>query len=199
MSGPATLRDLYWLEARPAPLHNSVLVLIDCQNTYRQGDLQLDGVDDAIRAASALLARARALRTPVFHVVHDAGRGSLYDITTDLGRITPELAPRPSEPVIVKHYPSAFFATDLYHRLRRTMRRDLVLAGFMTHTAISATAFDAFHLGQQATVVASATAARDLRGTNGSPVDAATLRGASLAAIADLFGLVVATTDEIPD
>lgn len=199
MSGPITLRDLYSLNAKPAPLHNSVLMLIDCQNTYRQGELQLDGVEDAIHAAAILLARARAVRAPVVHVMHDAGKGTPFDITADTGQISPEVAPRPGELVIVKRYPSAFFATELYKQLRPTMRRDLVLAGFMTHGSVSATAFDAFHLGHQATVVASATAARGLRGTDGSWVDAATLQAASLASIADLFGLVAATTDDIPE
>jgi nicotinamidase-related amidase len=198
-SPSVTLRDLLGLSDRPAALKDSVLVMVDCQNTYREGVMRLDGVEDALAHAAHLLSRARALGIPVFHIMHDAGEGSPYDVTAPIGRISAEVAPRPGEPVIVKDHPSSFFRTDLEERLRTTGLTDLVLAGFMTHMCVNSTARDAFNLGYRPTVVAAATATRDLAGPDGTVVPAATLQAAALAGIADLFALVVGKADEIPD
>ncbi|MEV5845363.1 cysteine hydrolase family protein [Streptomyces sp. NPDC051985] len=193
-----TLRGLLGLGDRPAPLTDSALIMIDCQNTYREGAMRLAGVEEALAEASRLLARARDLGIPVFHVMHDAGAGSPYDVTTPIGMISDEVAPRPGEPVVVKDHPSSFFHTDLEKRLRPTGRTDLVLAGFMTHMCVSSTARDAFNLGYRPTVVAAATATRDLAGPDGTPVPAATLQAAALAELADLFALVTGKADEVP-
>lgn len=109
------------------------------------------------------------------------------------------MAPAPGEPVIVKTHPSSFFQTDLETQLRQTGRQDLVLAGFMTHMCVNSTARYAFNLGYRPTIVAAATATRELAGADGAPVPAATLQSASLAGIADLFAMVVGKADEIPD
>ena len=42
----------------PAPLSKSALVLIDCQNTYREGVMQLEGVEPALAECAKLLDRA---------------------------------------------------------------------------------------------------------------------------------------------
>ncbi|MEV0740219.1 isochorismatase family protein [Streptomyces sp. NPDC050549] len=198
MSPAVTLRSLLGLSDEPAALKDSVLVMIDCQNTYRQGVMRLEGVEEALAEAARLLARARAAGIPVFHVMHDAGKGSAYDITAPIGRISEEVAPRPGEPVVVKNFPSSFFRTDLDERLGTTGRGDLVLAGFMTHMCVDSTARDAFNLGYHSTIVASATATRALTGADGTQVPAAALQAASLAGIADLFAVVVGKADDIP-
>lgn len=48
MTQPATLRSLSGLPAEPAPLRGSALVMVDCQNTYRRGVMQLEGVEPAL-------------------------------------------------------------------------------------------------------------------------------------------------------
>ncbi|MDN3027932.1 cysteine hydrolase family protein [Streptomyces sp. S.PB5] len=198
-SPSVTLRDLLGLGDQPAALRNSALIMIDCQNTYRQGVMRLDGVEEALAEAARLLSRARDLGIPVLHVMHHAGEGTPYDVNAPIGRISDEVAPRPGEPVVVKNYPSSFFHTGLRELLRSTGLTDLVLAGFMTHMCVDSTARDAFGLGYRPTVVAAATATRDLVGPDGSVVPAATLQAAALAGIADLFAAVVAKADEIPD
>jgi nicotinamidase-related amidase len=198
MSSHVTLRGLLGLGDQPAVLPDSALIMIDCQNTYQRGVMQLDGAEDAFAEAARLLARARASGVPVFHVMHDAGPGSPYDITAEIGQISSEVAPADGEPVVVKHYPSSFFQTGLDDLLGKTDRRDLVLAGFMTHMCVSSTARDAFNLGYRPTIVASATATRELPVPGGMPVPAATLQTATLAGIADLFTLVVSKPDDLP-
>ena len=53
-------------------------------------------------------------------------------------------------------------------------------------------------LGYRPTVVASATATRDLPVPGGTPVPAARLQTATLAGIADLFAVVAGTPDDVP-
>lgn len=194
-----TLRALADLPLQPTRLTESTLVLIDCQNTYTKGVMELEGVQAAIDEAAALLQRARAAGVPVVHIQHDDGPGSLYDIEGDTGAIVPALAPHNGEPVVVKNYPNSFVNTDLDAVLKTSDTSNVVLAGFMTHMCVSSTARGAFNLGYAPTVVASATATRALPGTNGEPIPADVLQRASLAALADLFAVIVPDTDAIPD
>jgi nicotinamidase-related amidase len=69
----------------------------------------------------------------------------------------------------------------------------------MTHMCVNSTARAAFNLGYAPTVVASATATRSLPGVGDTDVSAATLQAASLAALADLFAVVVPDASAIPE
>lgn len=193
-----TLRDLSGLSREPAPLGRSTLVMIDCQNTYRQGVMKLEGVEEALDEAAKLLNRARAAGIPIFHIMHDAGPGSPYDVREEIGQISDAVAPRPGEQVIVKNFPSAFVGTELAEALAQEGGRDLVLAGFMTHMCVNSTARNAFSLGHRPVVVASATATRSLPGHDGTPVPAGALQSASLAMLRDMFAVVVDKPDAIP-
>ncbi|MFI5529166.1 isochorismatase family protein [Kitasatospora sp. NPDC051853] len=199
----ATLRDVSGLDSTPPRLSESVLVLIDYQNTYRSGVMALDGAEEAVAAGARLLARARELGTPVVHVVNDGGEGTPYDIRAEIGAISPEVAPAAGEAVVVKQVPNAFHGTELEQVLRGLGvvpedGKDLVLAGFMTHMCVSFTAQGAFNLGYRPTVVAEASATRALPGPDGEVVPAAALHTAALTTVADLFGTVVPTVDALP-
>ena len=198
MPEPPTLRDLAGLPAAPAGLGDSALVMIDCQNTYTRGVMELDGVAAALDQAAELLHRARSAGIPIVHVQHDDGEGGLYDIRAEIGQIADQVAPQGDEPVIVKGFPNSFVQTDLDDRLKQVGAQNLVLTGFMTHMCVNSTARGAFSLGYAPTVVAGATATRNLPGTDGRVVEAAALQAASLASIADLFGVVVPDVGSIP-
>ncbi|KQP89000.1 isochorismatase [Methylobacterium sp. Leaf113] len=198
MSDIATLRGLSGLGTEPPSLKGSALVMIDLQETYRQGVMRLEGIEPAIREAAALLARARGAGIPIIHIQHDAGPGSPYDVTAPIGQISREVAPQGSESVIIKAYPNAFVGTDLQEQLEMAGMKDIILAGFMTHMCINSTARGAFSLGFRPTVVASTTATRDLPAPDGSIVPAARLQVASLAALTDLFAVVVGKQTDIP-
>ena len=193
-----TLRELSSLPVEPVRLADSALVLIDCQNTYTQGVMELEGVQAALDETAALLDRARTAGIPVIHIQHDDGPGSLYDIRADIGAIADQVAPRGDEPVIVKQFPNSFVQTELDERLKALGASNLVLAGFMTHMCVNSTARGAFNLGYAPTVVAAATATRALPGVTGEPVPAHNLQVTSLAALADLFAVVVADAGSIP-
>jgi nicotinamidase-related amidase len=187
------------LPLAPASLADSALVLIDCQNTYTRGVMELEGVGAALDEVAALLDRARTARTPVIHIQHDDGPGSLYDIDGESGAIVARVAPHNGEQVVIKNYPNAFVQTDLDEILKAADVSNLVLAGFMTHMCVNSTARGAFNLGYSPTVVASATATRALPGVGDRPVSADALQSASLAALADLFAVVVTDSAAIPD
>lgn len=198
MSNP-TLRTLSELPSTPAPLAESTLVLIDCQNTYTQGVMELEGVQAALDEAAALLDRARSAGIPIIHVQHSDGPGSLYDIEGESGAIVTRVAPRDGEAVVTKQYPNSFVETDFDDKLKAVGASNLVIAGFMTHMCVNSTARGAFNAGYAPTVVAAATATRSLPGVGGEPVTAATLQSASLAALSDLFAVVVRDGSGIPD
>jgi hypothetical protein len=52
---PKILRDVANLGSQPAALHDSALVLIDCQNAHREGSEKFFGVDAARYARSLLM------------------------------------------------------------------------------------------------------------------------------------------------
>ncbi|MFE7414881.1 cysteine hydrolase family protein [Streptomyces laurentii] len=189
-----TLRELNGFDQTPATLAGSTLILIDFQNTYTQGVMELDGWERSLDAAERLLARARRQGTKVVHVINDGGEGTPYDIRTEIGRIHPRLTPAGGEPVVVKRFPDSFVGTDLASHLDEG--QDLVLAGWMTHMCVTFTAQGAFLAGHRPTVVAEATATRSLP-ILGADVPAAQVRRGALATIADLYGVVVESEKEI--
>ena len=186
-----TLRDITGMGYNPAGLKDSALIMVDCQDTYRHGIMQLTNVEAAILEAQKLLQMARDLNVPIIHIQHDAGVGSPYDVTAQIGQISAEVAPKNGENVITKNYPNAFIATPLEAQLKALGIENVVLAGFMTHMCINSTARGAFNLGFKPTVVASACATRSLVGANGKTIDAQTMHEAALAAVRDLFAVVV--------
>ncbi|MBW0106782.1 cysteine hydrolase family protein [Pseudonocardia sp. KRD291] len=195
MSDLHTLRGLMGLPATPAPLSESALIMVDLQNTYTEGIMELENVAPALDEAAALLDRARSAGAKVIHIQHDAGEGSPYDVTADIGAIHPSVAPRDGESIIIKNFPSSFVGTDLQAQLGDI--GNLVLAGFMTHMCINSTARSGFSLGFAPTVVAAATATRALpNGTESVP--AAHVQAASLAALSDLPGIVVPDHRSVP-
>jgi nicotinamidase-related amidase len=190
MTGLTTLRDLMGLGHEPGSLADAALVMIDCQNTYREGVMQLTGVEAALMEARRVLDQARALGRPVIHIQHDAGPGTPYDVNAPIGRIADIVAPLAGEIVITKNYPNSFVQTSLDDELKKLGVKQLVLAGFMTHMCINSTARGAFNLGYSPTVVASATATRDLPLAGGERVPAEALQAASLATLRDLFAAI---------
>jgi nicotinamidase-related amidase len=193
MTIPRTLLTLSGAPAHPAPLERAALVIIDAQAEYTaSGTLPLVGFDDAVAETARLLALARRHHVPVFHVVHHGPPGApLFDPGGPGSAIVPPLAPAEGETVIVKHLPNAFAGTDLLARLQASGRQELIIAGFMTHMCVSATTRVAVDLGYRATVVAGATATRDLPDASGGVVPAADLQRSELAALADFFAVVV--------
>ena len=92
----------------------------------------------------------------------------------------------------MKRLPNAFAGTELHERLQQAGRNTLILAGFMTHMCISASARAALDLGYQTTVIGDATATRALPAHDGgAPISADAVHRTALAELADRFAAVV--------
>jgi nicotinamidase-related amidase len=196
MQTPKTLLQLAGANGGPAPLSESAVVIIDAQNEYVCGKLPLAGVEAALDGVARLLDAARAAGAPVIHIVHRGRAGGLFDPLGKLFQIHPAAAPGAGEKIIEKELPNAFAKTPLHLALQATERKSLILAGFMTHMCVSATARAALDHGWKATVIADAAATRDLPcALGGDPIPAAVVHRAALAEIADRFAVVARVAD----
>ena len=191
-----TLRSLAGADETPAALGDATLILVDYQNTYTRGVMELTGWRPALDNAAALLAAAREAGTTVIHVQHDGGEGSDYDIRTDLGAIHPAVAPAEGEAVVIKGAPNSFVGTELGDLVDAAGHTDVIVIGFMTHMCVTFTAEGAALRGNRPTVVADACATRSLA-TAVAEVSPEQLHASALATIADAYGVVVPTAADL--
>ncbi|MBR0847049.1 cysteine hydrolase [Bradyrhizobium diazoefficiens] len=190
MTAPKTLLELAGADLNPPKLSEACLVLIDIQNEYRTGPLALPDADRAIAATAGLLARARQGGAAIFHVAHKGRAGGLFDREAERGAIVDSLAPLVGERVIEKGLPNAFAGTDLQALIAATGRKNIVLAGFMTHMCVSSTARAALDLGLRASIAADACATRDLPDGRGGTLAARTIHEVALAELSDRFAII---------
>ncbi|WP_407151734.1 cysteine hydrolase family protein [Bradyrhizobium sp. ORS 86] len=190
MTAAKTLMQLAGIDLTPPRLGDACLVLIDIQNEYLAGPLALPDANAAIARATALLARARESGAAIFHIAHRGRPGSLFDRSAERGAIVASLAPRPGEAVIEKELPNAFAGTDLNAQLAATGRKELVLAGFMTHMCVSSTARAALDLGFRTTIDAESCATRDLPDGTGGTIAAKLIHDVALAELSDRFAII---------
>ncbi len=199
MSEPRTLLQMAGADLSPSSLSDAAVVLIDCQNEYVKGPLALPGVGPALDQVARLLERARAAGAPIIHIQHHGKPGGAFDVEDERGWFAPQAAPDGGERVVRKALPNAFADTVLQDALAETGRKQVILGGFMTHMCVSSTARAALDLGYRCTLVAGATATRDLPNPSGGVVSADALQAASLSALADRFAIVVETPEDVPE
>jgi len=197
-TSPPTLMQIVGARQEAARLSDSVLVIIDAQREYVDGKLPLSGIAESLAVGAKLLARARAAGTPIVHVVHRGG-GALFNPQGVYFEVAAPLAPKVGESVVQKTLPNAFAGTNLQDLLVKTGRKRLIVIGYMTHNCVSSTVRAALDLGYQTTVVAAATATRDLPDGHGGTLSAATVQAASLAALSDRVAKIVWNAEDIPD
>nr|WP_043245583.1 isochorismatase family protein [Streptomyces sp. SID8379] len=175
------------LDETPAKLSDATLVLVDYQNVYTDGTMELTGWREAVKNTKTLLERARKAHTPVIHIVEKG-----YDLTSKAGQIIPALKPVKGETVVEKAVPNGFHDTNLDAELKKTGRENVIIAGFMTHMCTLFTTEGAVYNGYHPTVIGDASATRPLP-VNGNPrgIPAQQVHEAALATIQDRFGVVV--------
>jgi len=197
---PKTLLEIAGVTPAPARLRDAAVVIIDAQREYVDGTLPLPGVAPALDEIGRLLARARAVATPIIHIVHHGNSGGLFDPDSTGAEIASPATPAPGEAVVGKRLPNAFASTDLAERVVALKRAEIIVVGFMTHMCVEATARAAIDNGLKATVIANATAARDLPDPiTGQAISAADIHRHALAALADRFATIVPSLDAIKD
>jgi len=194
-SATQSLLQIAGAPLHPSPLDKSALVIIDAQLEYVSGKLPLAGIDAAILEAAKLLALARKSGVPVFHIVQHAPAGRpLFAEDSPTAAIVPLLTPAAGEIVLRKALPNAFAGTDLHELVKSSGRSEIIFAGFMTHMCVSASARAALDLKYRSTIVANATATRDLPDPLGGTIPASVVHRTALSELADRFAIVVKDT-----
>lgn len=197
-SQPSTIRQMLGADVGPGRLAESVLLIIDAQREYLDGQLRLAGIEASLAVGAALLARARAAGTPVVHVLHRGG-GPLFNPEGVHFQPAAPLIPQPGEAVVEKTMANAFAGTELQAVLEKTGRKSLIVIGYMTHNCVSSTVRAATERGYRSTVVAAASGTRDLPDGRGGFLSAEVLHAASLVGLSDTQATIVDTVADIPD
>lgn len=197
-AAPQTL--LARLGATPpcARLADATLLVIDAQREYVDGALPLAGIDAALAVGGSLLARARQVGTPVIHILH-RGAGPLFAPGTSGFDPAAPLIPQAGETVVEKTFANAFNGTGLDAILKAHGRTQLIVIGFMTHNCVSSTVRAARELGYACTVLAPATATRDLPDGRGGVMPARELQAACLVGLSDTMARIAWHASDIED
>lgn len=185
-----TLLQLAGADLNPPRLADCCLIMIDLQNEYLSGPIALPDAQAATANAAQLLTRARQQGAAIFHIAHRGRPGSLFDRAAERGAIIASVAPQSSEAVLEKELPNAFAGTGLQAKLAATGRKNIVLAGFMTHMCVSSTARAALDLGFRTTIDAGSCATRDLPDGRGGVIAARTVHDVALAELSDRFAVI---------
>ncbi|MEO8621342.1 MAG: isochorismatase family protein [bacterium] len=156
------------------PVANTALVLIDLQLGIIAGATAPYAssviVDRAARLATAC--RERGVTVVLVHV--DPGpNGMLFphpevdqprpptQFTPEWIEFAPALGRQPSDVVITKHQPNAFYSTDLDVQLQRRGITTILLGGISTNVGVEATARAAHERGYEQVFIEDVMAARD--------------------------------------
>jgi nicotinamidase-related amidase len=195
---PRTLLNLAGFPLPVATLSDAALLVIDAQREYLDGFLPLAGIDTALAHGAQLLARARQAGTPIIHILH-RGSGALFNPSGTGFQPIPAWQAQPGETVIEKTQANSFAGTELLATLKATGRERLIVIGFMSHNCIDSTVRAGVDLGYRSTIVAAATATRDLPDGHGGYLEAAVLQAATYVGLSDTQARIVAEQSEIGD
>jgi nicotinamidase-related amidase len=175
----------------------AALLIIDVQEVLAepaQGELNNPGAEETI---VMLLGQWRRAGLPVFHVRYLSPRpGSPFHQGAPGTKIKASVKPLPGEPVISKHFESAFMKTDLEERLRRANLHTLVVVGFYTDQCIASTVKVANNLGFKVMVLADATATTGCNGYNGQFYKAEDLHQVALGSL-QRDGISISTANDL--
>ena len=124
-------------------MKRTALIVIDIQNDYfKGGNMPLHEPEAAANQAAKLLTTFRQSHLPIVHIQHEAAKPDMSFMQPNtLGQaIHHSVKPLEHETVILKHFPNAFWQTELEEVLKAQHIDSLILCGMMTHMCISATA-----------------------------------------------------------
>ena len=177
----------------------SALIIVDIQNDYfAAGRMPLHEIDRAAANAAKLLEHFRKTGQPTFHIQHtwEDASAPFFVAGTSGAAIHESVAPRPGEPVIVKHFPNSFRESTLLEQLRSAGAKELTICGAMSHMCIDATTRAAADLAFNCTVAHDVCATRDVE-FNGNKVAADDVQTAYMSALGFAYAKVLPTTEAL--
>lgn len=151
------------------------LVIVDMILGFTSPESPLGAdVPDTVEAIGRLLVGARDTATPVFystcHWLPKPEAGLVWSEKIPSQRVLepgskwvevdPRLEPAPGEVVVVKHYPSCFFGTELAELLRRAEVDTVIVTGMTTSGCVRASVVDSTSSGFRTIVPREAVADR---------------------------------------
>ena len=175
------------------------LILVDIQNDYFPGGrMTLHEIERAAANAAQLLEHFRCTGQPTFHIQHtwEDASAPFFVAGTPGANIHESIAPRPGEPVIVKHFPNSFRDTTLLDNLSKAGEKQLTICGAMSHMCIDATTRAAADLGFECTVAHDACATRDVE-FQGALVPAKDVHAAFMSALGFAYAKMMTTAEAI--
>src|SRR5260370_33462380 len=102
-----TLLEMAGVAAAAPRLSQAAVVMIDAQHEYVDGKLALPAIGPALDEIERLLARARALRTPIIHVVHHGKAGGAFAPGSPRAEVAPQAAAAPGVDPVANGRPDA--------------------------------------------------------------------------------------------
>jgi nicotinamidase-related amidase len=152
----------------------TALVLIDLQRGIATGQTAPNAAADVVAHGARLANACRQRGILVILVRVDPGPdGTLVPrpqadqprspmtITPDWADLVPELGRQPTDVVVTKHQPNAFYGTDLEIHLARRGIRTILLGGISTNVGVEATARAAHERGFEQVFIPDAMTARE--------------------------------------
>lgn len=165
---------------------NSALLLIDIQHD------QFVGLDEQTRLATAqamdnaarLLQAFRKAGRAVFHVQHHSEYegAALFLAGTPGARLLDSVTPLAGEPVIIKHFASGFYRTNLHEQLQKAHIDTMYVCGMATNFCVESTVRAAHELEYTLYVVHDACAAAPVQ-WEGHTFDALSVHQAFMATL----------------
>ncbi|ETZ24077.1 cysteine hydrolase family protein [Pedobacter sp. V48] len=141
------------------------LLIIDIQNDYfPAGAYPLTNPETAAKNAKLLIEKFRSDGKNIIHIQHistQVDAGFLLP-GTEGANIHEEVAPIPSEKIIIKHSPNSFHETDLLDHLEKEQITDLVVCGMMTQICVDSSVRAAKDYAFNVTLISDACATLDL-------------------------------------
>ncbi|KAJ5375941.1 hypothetical protein N7509_012827 [Penicillium cosmopolitanum] len=195
MTNVQSFRDLIGLPPSTASTKDSTLIIIDAQNEYATGHLQVELVNETRKVIAELLSLYRSTGNGknIVHVVHEVPAGApVFTPGTPLAEEFSELTPQSGEKVVTKNFPNSFAQTDLDEYLKGLgeVGKKIVLVGYMAHVCVSTTARAGAEKGYDVVVARDAVGDRNIPG-----VKAKDLVDTALFELADAFATVLSAAE----
>lgn len=193
-----TLREISNLSNIPAKLEDSVVIIVDAQKEYTKGILPLFEIDKSIDALAEFLKTARKYNVPIIHVIQIGHKdGKICNPEKPFVEIIDKVKPIKGEYIVEKRLPSSFTGTNLKEILEIIGKKDLIIAGYMTHMCVNSTTRDATELGYRCTIIEDLTTTRDLPDGKGGIIPAKIVKEVHLAGLSDRFAIICKSSQEL--
>jgi len=144
------------------------LIILDVQDAINQPVWNHKNNPDYLSVIEKLLKVWRENKWPVIHVKHDeATPSSTYHTHGPWNAIQKPVAPKPNEPVVIKHQNCAFINTSLGAELSKLGAKSFVLVGVVIHNSMDATIRAGKALGYHIILPKDGTTAAPVTGQDG--------------------------------